>query len=120
MNTIIPLINQLEISAEERDLTIQKVNAILHTHQTQQFDREIMKRFFKEWKFIAERVKAGGEMLDRSFAIGKENDKNHLGKLNDLYVLQLQLLGFYEMIFKEALPEEDFENTLNSIFVAVV
>jgi hypothetical protein len=115
MNTNTALINQLDISAEERDLTIQKVNSILKLHKTKDFGRDNLGRMFREWNLIADRVNKGGKMLDKSFAMGQEKDEDHLRKLQDLYVLQLNMLGFYETIFKEGLPEEDYENTLNSI-----
>lgn len=114
------LIEQLDISAEEYELTVKKIQGLVQIHNKQNYERGVLSTMFKEWQFVAERVNNGGKMLDKSFAMGSENSQDHLRKLEDLYTLQLQMLGMYEMVFREALDEEKFQNTLESIHDTVV
>lgn len=114
------LIEQLDITTEEYNLIVKKVQGIVQVHNAKNFERGTLSSMFQEWKFFAGRVNQGGGMLDNAFSMGSENSQDHLRKLEDLYTLQLQMIGMYEMVFREALDEEDFENTLQSIYDTVV
>lgn len=120
MNMNAALIEQLDITTEEYNLIVKKVQGIVQVHNAKNFERGTLSSMFQEWKFFAGRVNQGGGMLDNAFSMGSENSQDHLRKLEDLYTLQLQMIGMYEMVFREALDEEDFENTLQSIYDTVV
>jgi hypothetical protein len=114
MNTA--LIEQLDITTEEYNLIVKKVQGIAQVHNKKNYERGVLSTMFKEWQFFAGRVNQGGGMLDKAFAMGSENSQEYLRQLEDLYTLQLQMIGMYEMVFREALDEENFQNTLDSIY----
>lgn len=118
MNTA--LIEQLDITTEEYNLIVKKVQGIVKVHNKKNYERGVLSTMFKEWQFFAGRVNQGGGMLDDAFAMGSENNQEYLRKLEDLYTLQLQMVGMYEMVFREALDEDKFQDTLQSIYDTVV
>lgn len=120
MGNSIPLIDQLNISAEEKEITIAKVKNMLRINNEKLITSANITRLFEEWKMIAQRIKKGGMLLDSVPMEGSYETKEHFRALNDLYILQLKLLGMYEVFFKRNLStQEQFQRAYNEIYKIV-
>ena len=114
-----PLIDQLNITNEEREITISKVKCLFNVHVKKTNNAMNTARFFEEWMAIAKRIKNGMTMLDKPPG-DTEESRQHYDALYDLYVLQLKMLGLYEEWFRANLSNEDqFLRAYDKVYAAL-
>lgn len=120
MSITIALIDTLDITEEERQLTKQKVCNLVQIHRRGTINGAIVNRLFGEWMEIAKRIKKGEEMLNEATAQSTQATEQHSNQLYDLFVLQLHLVGLYEVFFRTHLTQGDrFERAYEKIFAVM-
>lgn len=107
----IPILQQLKVSDEEKRLTIRKVSNLYNVYTNELFTKENVDRLYEEWVSIATRIQKGQPMLDR-----ESGDEDYFESIRDLYILQLKLLGLYELCFRKMFKKHQFERALDSIY----
>lgn len=101
------LIDQLKIANEDKLMIKQNVKELLKVRKNQdELSKEQIRRHFAEWKAIAERISKGTIMLD-SLTPVREDKKEYVDDLYELYVFMLKLLGMYDLFFQEMLQSDD-------------
>lgn len=117
---MIPLIDQLNISNEERKITIDKVKILLKIDREKLITPANITRLFEEWKIVADRIQKGRVLLDTVPMSGSKEVEEHFRALNDLYSLQLKLLGLYSSFFEKHLKKGDqYDRAYNEIYKIV-
>jgi hypothetical protein len=111
-----PLIEQLQVSEEEKQISFDKVRNLFRVDKAKAITKTNIDRFFEEWKVIAKRINTGTKMLDKAESQPEgANTAQYVRELNDLYVLQLKLLGIYESLFKKWLTNEQYYRAYDQI-----